>query len=291
MKKKGFTLVELLAVIAILAILVIIAMPNVLNMFNKAKQDSFETEVKTIIKTVEKQWISDSMGKPGVNETIYCRVDGVDCENSLKMDGNKDIDYYVKVDSQGNIVQLGATNDEYQFTTNKKGIKAEDEINSSVVSELENDEVLKVTTNGIVVKDKIIDSTLNEYGFYYGKRYVGGNIRDGFVDSKRYFIFKKDGTVRMWEELGEQDYYAHKSSIDGDQSVNNYEDAKATWNYIWGDKENGMLTNNTTYNKYHVFVDYINKNFKYQLNIYFSYDGKTLYLDKDLSNPIAKLEE
>ena len=33
MKKKGFTLVELLAVIAILAILVIVAMPNVLGMF------------------------------------------------------------------------------------------------------------------------------------------------------------------------------------------------------------------------------------------------------------------
>ena len=35
MKKKGFTLVELLAVIAILAILVIVAMPNVLGMFKQ----------------------------------------------------------------------------------------------------------------------------------------------------------------------------------------------------------------------------------------------------------------
>ena len=33
MNKKGFTLVELLAVIAILAILVIVAMPNVLGRF------------------------------------------------------------------------------------------------------------------------------------------------------------------------------------------------------------------------------------------------------------------
>ena len=35
MSKKGFTLVQLLAVIAILAVLVIIALPNVLKMFNK----------------------------------------------------------------------------------------------------------------------------------------------------------------------------------------------------------------------------------------------------------------
>ena len=34
MKRKGFTLVELLAVIAILALLVIIALPNVLKIFN-----------------------------------------------------------------------------------------------------------------------------------------------------------------------------------------------------------------------------------------------------------------
>ena len=46
MKKKGFTLVELLAVIAILAILVIIALPNVMGMFNQAKKNSFSTEIK-----------------------------------------------------------------------------------------------------------------------------------------------------------------------------------------------------------------------------------------------------
>ena len=38
-RKNGFTLVELLAVIAILAILVIVAMPNILGMFNEAKQN------------------------------------------------------------------------------------------------------------------------------------------------------------------------------------------------------------------------------------------------------------
>ena len=43
MNKKGFTLVELLAVIAILAILVIIALPNVMEMFNSAKENSFKT--------------------------------------------------------------------------------------------------------------------------------------------------------------------------------------------------------------------------------------------------------
>ena len=61
MNKKGFTLVELLAVIAILAILVIIALPNVLSMFNKAKKDTFLTEAKTIYKEVSKKYITESM--------------------------------------------------------------------------------------------------------------------------------------------------------------------------------------------------------------------------------------
>ena len=53
-KKKGFTLVELLAVIAILAILVIIALPNVIKMYNNAKRSSFLTEAKEVFGESEK---------------------------------------------------------------------------------------------------------------------------------------------------------------------------------------------------------------------------------------------
>ena len=50
MKKKGFTLVELLAVIAILEILTIITLPNIVSMFNEAKKNSFTTEIKELFK-------------------------------------------------------------------------------------------------------------------------------------------------------------------------------------------------------------------------------------------------
>ena len=58
MSKKGFTLVELLAVIAILAILVIIALPNVLGMFNQAKKDTFTTETKEMVKITQQQYLA-----------------------------------------------------------------------------------------------------------------------------------------------------------------------------------------------------------------------------------------
>ena len=65
MKKKGFTLVELLAVIAILAILVIIALPNVLSMFNSAKKSTFKTEVQSIFKQAQTDFINDSINNSG----------------------------------------------------------------------------------------------------------------------------------------------------------------------------------------------------------------------------------
>ena len=59
--RKGFTLVELLAVVAILSLLVIIALPNVMSMFNNAKKNAFATELKEVYKTAEQKWISDSV--------------------------------------------------------------------------------------------------------------------------------------------------------------------------------------------------------------------------------------
>ena len=138
------------------------------------------------------------------------------------------------------------------------------------------------------VKKKGFKSNLfNNFGFIYNVNYVGENIRQGYVDSKLYITFKEDGTVRLWEELGQQDYYANKEYIDGDLSCNNYECAKATWNYIWGDKENGMVTNNTQYNQNHVYVDYNKNNWKYEFNFYFSRDGRRIYIEDNFEEPIA----
>ena len=129
MKKNGFTLVELLAVIAILAILVIIAMPNVLDMFNKAKQDAFETEVRSHIKVVNSEFITSG-------NLVYSNV--VDGATKLPMDGEK-LDYYVVLDSRGNIKMLNVTNGDYKVSvtgTSTNPIKVEqigDTIKSEVV--------------------------------------------------------------------------------------------------------------------------------------------------------------
>lgn len=51
--KKGFTLVELLAVIVILAIILAIAIPSITGIVSTAKNGAFESDVKMIIKGIE----------------------------------------------------------------------------------------------------------------------------------------------------------------------------------------------------------------------------------------------
>ena len=106
MNKKGFTLVELLAVIAILAILVIIALPNVLKMYNNAKKNTFLTEAKTVYSEVSKKYISESMKG---NKLSY-----ISSEDNTKLDmtGNK-LKYCIKLDNNGKITAMKVGNDNY----------------------------------------------------------------------------------------------------------------------------------------------------------------------------------
>ena len=109
MNKKGFTLVELLAVIAILAILVIIALPNVLKMFNDSKKNTFLTEAKTIYKEAANKYISESMKGN--------RLKFISSNDNSKLDLNgRDINYCIRVDKTGNVVYMIVGNGEYAYT-------------------------------------------------------------------------------------------------------------------------------------------------------------------------------
>ncbi|HOP66075.1 MAG TPA: type II secretion system protein [Bacilli bacterium] len=57
--RKGFTLVELLAVIVILAVLVLLAVPSVLKMMDGAKENAFEIEAENIIDGAKLKYSDD----------------------------------------------------------------------------------------------------------------------------------------------------------------------------------------------------------------------------------------
>ena len=120
MKKKGFTLVELLAVIAILAILVIIALPNVMSLFNEAKKNSFANELKEIYKTAQNQWMTDSM--INTQELYYSRTgdttlkcDGTNNNRTLQLSGRQQLQFGITVDKAGDVIDFVATDGTYMY--------------------------------------------------------------------------------------------------------------------------------------------------------------------------------
>ena len=141
MKKKGYTLVELLAVIAILAILVIIALPNVLGMFNSAKKNTFVTELQTIYSTAETQFVSDSMGDmTKYTEGIrYGRYNGtsMSVDNKgfkyLDLSGTTSINFYIHFNLAGKVTEFYATDGQFQYIyANGDGLAKQDIVSTDV---------------------------------------------------------------------------------------------------------------------------------------------------------------
>ena len=123
MKRKGFTLVELLAVIAILAILVIIALPNVLKLYNDAKKNIFLTETKSVVEGSLKKYISESIKGNKIDH-----VSSLD-ETKLNLNGTK-LSYEIKLDNNGNVLSYMVSDGNYCIDSNKN------------VNELNNEDII-----------------------------------------------------------------------------------------------------------------------------------------------------
>ena len=101
MNKRGFTLVELLAVIAILAILVAIVTPNVMREYNKAKADVFVIDAQSFVNNAMSKFTNDSMIQGG-KTVYYSNIYNSDL-NTRTLDIESDKNYFVEMDRNGNI--------------------------------------------------------------------------------------------------------------------------------------------------------------------------------------------
>ena len=136
MNKKGFTLVELLAVIAILALLVIIALPNILRIFKNAKQNTFVTEVQNLVRSAEDKYLTSSMNN-GSNNTCFDSK-----TNKLDMTGRDNLIYKIKLTNKGKIINIEVLDNNYYINvSNEEGIKI-DSITSNEVKTRNNTQTL-----------------------------------------------------------------------------------------------------------------------------------------------------
>ena len=183
MNKKGFTLVELLAVIAILAILVIIALPNIMGMFNDARKSSFSTEVKQIYKVAQQQWVSDSLF--ATSEKVYTRCESC-TGKSLDLSGRTQLEYYIKINKAGSVIEYYATDGTYQYAFNDSaGLNIQDISDPQVVAELQPNQILQIVSDNAEIGEVTYLYT-TESGFYLGQSAevdLDNHIYDNYQDA------------------------------------------------------------------------------------------------------------
>ena len=82
-KKRGFTLVELLAVIVILAVILIIAMPKISDVIKNSKESSLETTAKLIASQAEKKYTENQVldGSSTIKCSDVAKISNADYES------------------------------------------------------------------------------------------------------------------------------------------------------------------------------------------------------------------
>lgn len=123
--KKGFTLIEIMAIIIILAVLMIFAIPSVLNTLEESRKKTFEIQSQMIWKTAKEEHYLDQM--------LFNTLDECYDKNNLSIDSlSSDISFKVIMSSSGEPSYLEAVdlNNKLYVNSNEyeniKVIKKED---------------------------------------------------------------------------------------------------------------------------------------------------------------------
>lgn len=131
MKKKGFTLIEVLAVIAVLAIILLIAVPKISDVTLSAKKEAFKTSNASLVNKVKQ------LGAERVLDSEYTITNGV---ISPKLDVSGDIPKtgLIKIDEDGNI-KLYTEDDDFcavkNFTDKKIYVYKKEDANCNLLDD------------------------------------------------------------------------------------------------------------------------------------------------------------
>ena len=99
LNKKGFTLVELLAVIVVLAVIMLLAVNAVIPQMNKARKNAFVTEAQTFIGGAETYVLNKQMGGAAVTD-----IDCVDLDDLMP-------EYVEEKEGYSGIVEISGLSD------------------------------------------------------------------------------------------------------------------------------------------------------------------------------------
>lgn len=193
--KKGFTLVELLAVIIILGVLLMIAVPAVQNVIKKTKNNATQKQAELFIDAAKKMAIIDE----ATSDMVIYKLSDLDSDVDknrftgmvVALKENGSYKYYIYLNDSVNKKTIGNNN-------NNNGIfefASEDKINEKVtdgVKKFKEDstKIIKVNNNTYSYSNN--SNTLNTY--YSVKENVTVTVGDNTYTG---IVIKSRGTIRV----------------------------------------------------------------------------------------------
>ena len=257
--KKGFTLVELLAVIIILGILSIVIVPKVINTLNVSEEKTNMASAKGLLKAAEYKYQDNEI--KGISENIT--IDYTNNQNTNKLDysGKKPEKGQVNILKNGRIaisVKIG----EKCYSKNYNS----SEITINPYNEETCGKLIKIVTTG----DGLYESTIEpERLIYKGKNpnnYI--TLNEGTASSAsnityRIISYEADGTIKVIRDasIGTKAYDERDSNDtttgprhNEDNTFCNYEESYKGCN-VWGNLSNtfynGSPLGSTFYYRYY----------------------------------------
>ncbi len=109
MKRKGFTLVEMLAVVGVVAVLVILVLPNALKNYREGKKTAFIDEAKTVYTKATDTYVTERT--KGNRIGYISNTD--DVGKSLNLSNEKNLQYNVMLDPKGKVTSFVLVNNEF----------------------------------------------------------------------------------------------------------------------------------------------------------------------------------
>ena len=192
--KKGFTLVELLAVIVILGVLLMIAVPAVQNVIKKTKNNATQKQAELFIDAAKKMAIIDE----ATSDMVIYKLSDLDSDADknrftgmvVALKENGSYKYYIYLNDSVNKKTIGNNNnnDIFEFAS-------EDKINEKVTDGVKkfkegSTQIIKVNNNTYSYSNN--SNTLNTY--YSVKENVTVTVGDNTYTG---IVIKSRGTIRV----------------------------------------------------------------------------------------------
>lgn len=246
--KKGFTLVELLAVIVILGVLLMIAVPAVQNVIKKAKNNATQKQAELFIDAAKKMAIIDE----ATSDMVIYKLSDLDSDVDknrftgmvVALKENGSYKYYIYLNDSVNKKTIGNNNNNvFEFAS-------EDKINEKVTDGVKefkegSTQIIKVNNNTYSYSNT--NNTLNPYHSYSVKENVtvtvGNNSYTGIV-------IKSGTTIRvlLTQQKAIMSYTSIKNNLITGTTIPTLEDIKIL-------SGNNTISNNFCDGKYTAQAD------------------------------------